>query len=335
MSAKKIIALESLRGFASIYVAIGHWILWQPKKSFYDNFFKFGVDAVTIFFILSGIVIFYSYTNTKDKSLRTYFIRRFRRIYFPFLVAIIVSIIVFWGAQISIKELIGNILMLQDTRRTPGLIVKTFLDNQPLWSLSYEWVFYMIFPFIYPVIRHSNNRVHLVGLFCIINLIIYIMFPNHIFIVLAYFFLWWTGLEIGEYFFGNRELVNIKAIVSYYIIIITILFSNWINYYITYKILDFGPYPFLPFRQFLFAFICLLVTIYFRKLSKLIVWILKPFSYISPISYSIYILHFPICVQLHIGINPIADICIKIILLLSLSYFTEIILQPKINKLVK
>jgi len=335
MVKKKITVLESLRGFASIYVALGHWLLWQKHKPFYTNFFKLGVDAVTVFFLLSGIVIFYSHTNTKDKSLRTYFFRRFRRIYFPFLVSAIVSILIFYNSGFSFKELAGNFFMLQDQHRTPGLITNTFLGNQPLWSLSYEWAFSMIFPFIYPVIRNSKIRVHIIGIFCILNFVIYTLFPNHIFLVLTYFFLWWTGLEIGEYFFGERSLVKGNLLMIYYVLFMLILGANWLQFYLQNKVLDIGAYPFLPLRQFGFAFVCLMFALHLPKISKAITTVLQPFSKIAPISYSIYILHFPLWIQLHLPFPPLIEIGVKITLLLVLSYLTEIVLQPVINKYVK
>jgi peptidoglycan/LPS O-acetylase OafA/YrhL len=199
MSKNKINALESLRGFASIYVAIGHWILWNRVNPIFDSLFKFGIEAVTTFFLLSGFVIFYSTAKSKTNSVRDYLIRRFRRIYFPFLCALIISVIILYATKVSLTELIGNLLMLQDNSRIPGNIVNPFMGNQPLWSLSYEWTFYLIFPLIYPFIKNKEGRVHYIGIFSLLSLIAYLIFPNHLLFVFAYFFIWWTGLELGEY----------------------------------------------------------------------------------------------------------------------------------------
>jgi peptidoglycan/LPS O-acetylase OafA/YrhL len=333
---KKLTVLESLRGFASIYVALGHFLLsYKYTPRFISPFFKFGQEAVVIFFILSGIVIWFSNNNTRDKSLRSYFIKRTRRIYFPFICALIVSII-FVNHNFSVKELVGNLLMLQDFGSAkPGNIVSPFLGNLPLWSLSYEWVFYLIFPFIYPVIEHLKNRVHVIGLFSIINLIIYILFPNHIFLVLAYFLIWWTGLELGEYFLGDHQKRQHKGLILYYILILGILAVNCAYFYYSKRTIQVGFYPYLLLRHYAFTFICFLLTIYFTSYLKKALIIIQPFSYIAPISYGIYILHFPLLLQAQFGLTPVLEIAAKMVLVLGLAYLIEVVLQPQVNKLIK
>ena len=332
---KKFTILESLRGFAAIYVAIGHWLTESKKAPGYINlFFRFGQEAVIIFFILSGLVIFYSHSKARDKSVESYFIKRFRRIYFPLICAMIVSF-VFVNKSFIFKDFIGNLFMLQDFGSgKPGNIVQPFLGNLPLWSLSYEWVFYIIFPFVFPVIEYNRHTVHLVGIFCMINLIIYILYPNHIFLVLSYFLIWWTGLELGEYFFGVSGKFQHKALIGYYIIFLLILSVKCYLFYKTDKDLIIGYYPYLLVRHFGFAFICLILTIYATSVTKRFIGILRPFSHISPVSYGIYILHYPLWVQTSFAMPPYLQIPLKIVLLFGLAYIIEVVLQPKVNKLL-
>jgi len=330
----KLTKLESLRGFAAIYVAMGHFLLKMPHiPSVINYMFRFGQEAVIIFFILSGFVIFYSYEKGKEKTLTIYFVKRFRRIYFPFICAIILSIVLV-SSTFSVKELLGNLFMLQDFGTgKPGNIVNSFLGNLPLWSLSYEWVFYIIFPFIYPLIRNYKWRVHVVGVFCIISLILYIFFPNHLLLVLSYFIIWWTGLEICDYFFFNKIKIHHQTLVFYYIVILAILLFNCFVFHKTVKHIEPGFYPYVLVRHFGFAFICLFFTIYFNTFTKWFVGLLRPFSVIAPISYGIYILHYPILLQSHFNIPFYLEILAKFILLFGLAYLIEVVLQPKLNKL--
>ena len=332
---KKLVHLESLRGFASVYVAAGHWLLsTNNPPSYLSVFFRFGQEAVIIFFILSGFVIFISNNGISDTSLKNYFVKRARRIYFPLFCAFVVSVI-FVRNNFSIKELIGNVFMLQDfSSAKPGIAVSPFKGNSPLWSLSYEWTFYLLFPFLYPVLKNDKHRAHYIGVFSLVNLIIYVLFPNHIFIVLAYFIIWWSGLELGEYFFGDKTKSHCKNLMFYYALILLVIgFACALGYRVDKHVIV-GFYPYLIFRHFAFAFICILLTVFAPSLTKRMVSFIKPFSKIAPISYGIYIIHYPILVQASFGLNSILEPIIKVVIVLLLAYLIEMVLQPKVNKFI-
>jgi peptidoglycan/LPS O-acetylase OafA/YrhL len=333
---KKLTVLEALRGFASVYVAFGHYILsFKHIPNYLSLFFRFGQEAVIIFFILSGFVIYYSSEKNGNEPLSKYFIKRIRRIYFPLICAFAVSLILV-GQGFSFRSLIGNILMLQDFETgKPGNIVGSFMGNAPLWSLSYEWIFYLLFPFVYPVIKNLQNRGFIVGAFSIVNLIIYILFPNHIFLVLSYFIIWWTGLEIGAYILRPDNKSNIKNLIICYLVALVILTTVCISNYCNSHSIKLGIYPYLILRHFCFAFFCLLMAIYQSEITKRFTNIIKPFAAVAPISYAIYIFHYPILVQSKFGMAPAYELSIKIVLLLVLAYTVEIILQPKVNKILR
>ena len=91
MKQNRLERLESLRGFAALYVVFFH-VLPQKIYLFGINvgtLFRFGPEAVIVFFVLSGFVIKFTYEKSKDKSFRYYFIRRFIRLYIPLLLSLI------------------------------------------------------------------------------------------------------------------------------------------------------------------------------------------------------------------------------------------------------
>ncbi|MEY3826084.1 MAG: hypothetical protein RLZZ148_898, partial [Cyanobacteriota bacterium] len=144
--------LDDIRGLAAVYVIIYH--LLQPFKSLPPGvklFFSFGQEAVILFFLLSGFVIYTASCRYPKLTYKNYFIKRFRRIYFPFIIALLLSVLVFafngtLQHEFSFQNLISNIFMLQDIDIVKdGVWVNPFLKNYPLWSLSYEWWFYMLF----------------------------------------------------------------------------------------------------------------------------------------------------------------------------------------------
>ena len=87
MKKNRLEKLEAVRGFAALYVVFFHTL---PQKIYLGGInigalFRFGPEAVIVFFALSGFVIKYTYERSKDKSFRYYFIRRFIRLYIPLL----------------------------------------------------------------------------------------------------------------------------------------------------------------------------------------------------------------------------------------------------------
>jgi peptidoglycan/LPS O-acetylase OafA/YrhL len=117
----KLHKLEAIRGFAALYVVGSHLF----DREFYilghnlAFLFKFGQEAVTVFFVLSGFVIQYSFARSRDKSFTVYFMKRFTRIYIPLFVVYILSYILYENFSTPrstplIPHLIGNVFMLQD-----------------------------------------------------------------------------------------------------------------------------------------------------------------------------------------------------------------------------
>ena len=81
----KLQKLEAIRGFSALYVVFFHML---PQEIIFLGInvgflFRFGSEAVIMFFILSGFVIKYSWEKSSNKSFKKYFLRRFLRIYIP------------------------------------------------------------------------------------------------------------------------------------------------------------------------------------------------------------------------------------------------------------
>ena len=113
--------LESARGFAAAYVCAGHLALAKPSLGSLAFAFKFGQEAVMVFFVLSGFVIYWatSKPNVPRERFGRYFAKRFTRIYsvwFLALCAMFVMSSVSAGKIVleSPARLLGNALMLQD-----------------------------------------------------------------------------------------------------------------------------------------------------------------------------------------------------------------------------
>lgn len=149
--------LDLMRLCAALVVFIAHLSsaeltegkLWQLKA--YDQL------AVMVFFVMSGYVIAYA-TDRKSADATSYFIARFSRIYSVLLPALALTAVCdSLGLSISPAlyhesaweypegtqwmHYVLSVFLLQnvwDLQMNPGI-------NGPLWSLTFEWFYYLIF----------------------------------------------------------------------------------------------------------------------------------------------------------------------------------------------
>ena len=142
MSGGKLDRLEQLRGAASFYVFAHHYVRHNlPEAPGVARFFMFGQVAVLLFFLLSGFVIHYSALRRGKLTARDYFVRRFRRIYPVFAIALGLSYLAAchqagtWLGP-DLRSLGLNLLQLQGIDRDPGQWVDTYMGNEPLWSVN-------------------------------------------------------------------------------------------------------------------------------------------------------------------------------------------------------
>lgn len=338
---KKLDKLEAIRGFAAIYVIFHHTL----KKGLifggidFSFIFRFGQEAVILFFILSGFVIEYSFSKSKDHTFKTYFLKRFLRIYVPlFCVFLLNLLIVYFNDKdfnFSLLTFIGNILMLQDVSSLkPNVIINTFLGNLPLWSLSYEWWFYMLyFPIVKFLKNKSSNFVYLIGICAAIT---YLFYPNFLNRELFYFVIWWSGVVLARVYVLNNEikLINLKNLfVSLFIIIIILT----LNVFLNYKGGTVGLSPILELRHFIFSFVIILVALGWYKFK----WIgfdytIGIFKRVAPISFGLYISHYFLISNASylnaIILNKNIKLIIYIINCILFSYLIERLFYPFVSK---
>ncbi len=345
--------LDALRGFAALYVAIGHWSHTNDyTPALIKEFFRFGQQAVILFFLLSGFVIYIATSSPRRQSFKEYFIKRFRRIYPILILAFILSVVVALIDGMFIKRFdwssfIGTSLMLQDYgTEKPGVWFYYFMGNSPLWSLSYEWWFYMLYFVFYKYLNHLSSRTMIAYIISLVSMISYIIFPNHASLVFGYFIIWFSGYEAAHVYFRDKTFTfkNIFNILwmngSILAIILVYNFTKsfWVNYGIEA----------IPVNKLIIHFgttVLVLGTGLIWWKMKLIGFdlLLGIFTKMAPISYALYVFHFPILAQWDLyqyvdyNINTVNIIWInlvRLIALVGLSYWAEIKLQPIINKLI-
>lgn len=343
----KIEKLEMLRGCAAMYV-VAHHFLHQfpafPLNGVIGFSLRFGQEAVIAFFLFSGFVIYYSTHEHRDQSFKGYFTRRATRIYPIFLTSLMLS----YGlsrltgkASPGWRELFGNLFMLQDyVAVKPGVLYGTFCGNAPLWSLSYEWWFYMMFFPVYKLVPSSYQLLSVASI-SLVGLFTYAWYPNQISLFLLYFILWWSGLELARtYSRGMRPTFSTQRFSLLILAGFCVLVSL-----VTLKLmprlepLQLSIHPLLEIRHFMDCFVLLGIGLLWSSLKwKGFTQIFGVFSLVAPISYAVYVFHFPIWIYLRNTSwisNPLLRPVVATILTLILAYLAEIPLQRVITRWVR
>lgn len=218
LSPRLVAGLDVSRAIAALYVVAHHIAGSRDWSHGFGLTLRFGQEAVLVFFLLSGFVIF---ANERERAVHPvgYYLRRLRQIYPALIIAMIVSALVALdnrslAAAFNWRDFAATILNLQDVPELkPGVIARPFLGNTPLWSLSYEIAFYAAFPLVlivwkrFPVLTN-----HAVGALCSAALVHYSIAPNHWSLVGAYFLVWWCGaMAANAYLSGGVNIRSMKV----------------------------------------------------------------------------------------------------------------------------
>lgn len=172
MSSKRHLhALTGLRFLAALHVVLMHRALqylgWAPVWS--RNVVAAGYTGVSLFFVLSGFVLAYTYLEPGESQRierRRFWVARLARVYPVYLASLLVALPAFVGlALVRDGALLGP-------GTSPGKVALTTLTltqawswttvwqwNSPGWSLSAEAFFYAAFPLIVPaLLRYARGR---------------------------------------------------------------------------------------------------------------------------------------------------------------------------------
>jgi len=215
---KIILSIEAIRGIAAIYVMLGHIVQLYQVYSYFPGYefaiktvFGYGHQAVLLFFIVSGFSITYSSydIDLSDKeSLKVYFFKRFRRIYPLFLIVLLFSLLVLKITAIpsDLKRNVLSFLFLTDN--ASGSIADPIPTNYPIWSLSYEVVYYLLYPvlvFVWSKLGQKKTLIIILGISIVSGLLGFAGWPNHIFNILQYYWIWIAGAMLADAYVHEKK----------------------------------------------------------------------------------------------------------------------------------
>lgn len=162
---QEIKSLTGLRGIAALWVVVFHFF-GDLDIPIIKNIIKQGYVSVDIFFVLSAFVLTIAYQNKFKNAIQyndfiTFYKKRINRIYPAYLLSLLIMMIV---SGSTLKQFIINFGLTQTFFDRDGIIL-----NIVYWSLSTEWICYLIFPFLLLIINNlSKNKLLIIILFGII-----------------------------------------------------------------------------------------------------------------------------------------------------------------------
>ena len=191
--ARVLPSLTPLRGLAAVWVVVYHYNIWAPNAHLdaLSPIINKGYLAVDLFFMVSGFVMSHVYHRAFLRDLPGNYFRfigaRIARLYPLHLLILLLflatalssrtadyiatgdfSPIPLTGAR-SIGAFFANLLMLQ------GIKASELSWNYPAWSISIEFMAYLLFPLMLPMIWQASSRLKVALAAILIGLLGYLM----------------------------------------------------------------------------------------------------------------------------------------------------------------
>ena len=314
MKDERIKVIDLLRGLSCLGVLLYHvrvdlWVGWWQITSYpqeYSTFAKlmawlsvptpFLGFAILLFFLISGFCIHYPNTvPNANPCWKTYFIRRFWRIYPTYFIAILFTALIsyyckaIWNDQTwDPNKILRVVTISQNYPPNNG----QFLTNPSLWTIPLEIEFYALYPIAFCLISKWRNFVLLFATaFGLSWLCILLTKQGMQWLSFTFFFLWpsWLlGAWIASLYRKNR-FQNLKvhwltgALLVFLVLGLTSRLKNfewWIQY--------------ASWTCFYFFLFILVLRRESSSSSVFQSWCICPLAWLGKISFSLYLIHFPL-----------------------------------------
>jgi peptidoglycan/LPS O-acetylase OafA/YrhL len=281
-----------------------------------------GADAVVVFFVLSGFWVGGSVlTAVKNNSFRwrDYLISRGSRLWIALVPAVFLTVVLAWiglagfpsadilaghqgyhslvkpdiAADLAPLVVLGNLFFLQ------GVVVPVIGTNGPLWSLAYEFWYYVLFPaLLIAVTRGSRGKRVLHGFIGIV--VALTIGPD----ILALFPVWLLGVIVAYYKAKisalliklNRGATLLQAVAGL-LLIVSVVSADVVEW----------PVPFSAWTVAVPAALFIATLVDDARMDS--VWFipLRGAARYAQASYSLYVSHLPIAILACAMVIPLAS----------------------------
>lgn len=304
----------------------------RQLSSFTNSVVDYGKQGVISFFVISAFTIYMSVDNNKKFEFKKYLIRRFLRIapmyYFALIITFFLGGVAYYLNFFHISnDLWGLLLHLTFLNIFNIKYMNSLIGVE--WSIPIEFFYYLVIPLIYLLIRHNPKRIiYILGLSFFISFFSLTLFHNFYnplnrdlsnqWSLEKYFFTFMCG--IAAYIFVSKfKKLNFNSL---YIFGLLTLLTIYIFYNFPYQ------------EYFISIWISLLIIISSsRSILVRILFENKIIQYLGEISYSIYLVHFPIIHLLPKDLNPQNIFLIGLTITVIISSITYYLIEKPFIKL--
>lgn len=289
---KRIYTLDYLRGFAALLILIYHYLTWSGYDFGAETALRrVGFYGVTIFYMLSGLTLFYVYEGRLEinkVSLKAFFLKRAARI-LPLLCCVSLIAIVLSRKIPNLFDVFLNFSGLF------GFFKWNTYFATGAWSIGNELVFYVFFPFLLVAARNKSLIFWIIGAIIFVISIYFSFFKlpevmeenkllwrNYVNPLnqLIYFF---SGVAIGKLFCSIK---NVSNNLLYIILLLAVLLFLFYPTDVQDFCLIMGS------NRYVFSLSCWLIVVclFLLKLDNSNFYH-KPLLFLGEISYGLYLFH--------------------------------------------
>lgn len=294
---KRIDYLDSVRGIAAMMVVIYHFIGWRwgDYTKYHAASIVFnGSDAVSFFFVLSGLVLSYKYFHSDaEVNLPRYTYKRILRLYPAFIVTILINYF-YWNRGMIMDGQILAIMKDMFLENRKGLWQELVMVRNahkyyiPGWTMGVEMALSLLMPLF---IFIGRNKIKMIWWFLFISLVMgsYIsMFVFHFLLgtLIAYYFPKIRDFDFkASKWYAFRIPISVLVIILYSVRHLDRMFPFPTGYHHVANMLKIDFFHFTGFA----SAIILLFIINSPRLQKILE--IKPLMFLGKISYSVYLMH--------------------------------------------
>jgi peptidoglycan/LPS O-acetylase OafA/YrhL len=154
-------ALTGLRAVAALAVVVSHVGVPPSLPDRFARVAHWGYIGVPLFFMLSGVVLGYNYPGLTFRQTRRtvrFYLARVARVMPLYWVMIFYSAALYFsvGHRQFPSAFVQNLFAVQTW--SPDLLVAQSYYNGPGWSIGAELFFYLLFPFVVPLVAAVARR---------------------------------------------------------------------------------------------------------------------------------------------------------------------------------